>query len=242
MQNLIGQLSYRTEHCAHSFDVPSCGGPVLPGRPSSRALVMHRVEKYAGRQCALTTYKLNCHTPPAPGQRFCDAQRCHRYRLHCNPYDPDSKRGLIEVMSTAAVGPWHELKKVKGSTCDSYRRSRTGLKVGTKVLGDYKTKVEIREFSRQCTDNSGCLMEERVTAAVGDNTEAAEQCFKELRMSSQTLRMMGVWSARMFLALRVHCINLATWRGRYKTTLDTDGPISRRWRPGKTLGKYCLDW
>eukprot|EP00892_Ulva_mutabilis_P012608 jgi/Ulvmu1/971/UM102_0055.1 len=143
-------------------------------------------------------------------------------------------------MSTVVVGPWHELEKVKGSTSDSYRRSRTGLKVGTKVVGDYKTTVEIREFSRQCTDNSGCLMEERVTAAVGGNTEAAEQCFKELRMSSQTLRMMGVWSGRVFLALCVQCINVATCRGRYKTTLDTDEPISRRWRPGKTRENTVL--
>eukprot|EP00892_Ulva_mutabilis_P012661 jgi/Ulvmu1/9768/UM056_0008.1 len=61
-------------------------------------------------------------------------------RLHCNPYDPDSKWGLVEVMSTAVAGPWHELEKGKGSTSDSYRRSQTGHKVGIKVVGDCKTK------------------------------------------------------------------------------------------------------
>lgn len=77
--------------------------------------------------------------------------------------------------------------------------------------------------------------EEWIQAVIGVNTEIAEQTFKELRASSPTLRMMGVWSSRLLLAFRVHWLNERTCR-RQKAIVAVNGPIASRWQPCSTLG------
>ena len=102
-------------------------------------------------------------------------------------------------------------------------------------------QVEIRDFAQVVTDvSAGGLYEQRVQAVVGGNTEAAEQCFEELRMSSRSLRSMGVWASRTVLAFRVHAMNSMLCRKRYNTTLPTDGPLSRRWK-ANSLSNPCFD-
>lgn len=77
--------------------------------------------------------------------------------------------------------------------------------------------------------------EELIQAVIGVNTEIAEQTFKELRASSPTLRMMGVWSSKLLLAFRVHWLNVRSCR-RQKATVVANGPIATRWQPCSTLG------
>lgn len=78
-------------------------------------------------------------------------------------------------------------------------------------------------------------MEELLTAVLGVNTAAAEQCFADLRMISPTLRRMGVWSSRLFLAFRVYHRNGKMCRHN-EAEVSPQGPISSRWMPCETLG------
>ena len=93
-------------------------------------------------------------------------------------------------------------------------------------------QVQVRKFLRPIPDCQE--KEELIVAQVCANTEIAEQCFKELRKSSPTLRNMGPWSSRMLLALRVHYLNEKTC-AKYKCDVSATGPVGCRWRPCRTL-------
>lgn len=99
-------------------------------------------------------------------------------------------------------------------------------------------QVEEREY---IVYNDELLREEVVTALVGGNTEACEQCFRQLRESSPTLRNLGPWAAQVLIAFRVHFMNEQTARSYVHVNPDMppvqpQGPISRRWKPCQTLG------
>eukprot|EP00892_Ulva_mutabilis_P004861 jgi/Ulvmu1/2747/UM014_0204.1 len=109
----------------------------------------------------------------------------------CDPYDLDRNEGLVEVVEIKRVEPSTTTAKGDDSN-DSRSRTKTGLKLRHATVGDFKTKVEKRAFIREVKDEQGKVMEGHIEAAIGGNTEAAEQCLKELRMSSPTSRKMGV--------------------------------------------------